>query len=75
MVVLSTASAYKFPSAVLDALGAQKDEDEFDQMETLSCITGTAIPENLRTLREKTERHTSVIETGKMLSFVLDACK
>ena len=75
MVVLSTASAYKFPSAVLDALGAQKDEDEFDQMETLSRITGTLIPENLRTLREKVERHTSVIETAKMLSFVLDACK
>ena len=75
MVVLSTASAYKFPSAVLDALGAEKDADEFDQMVTLSRITGTQIPENLRTLRDKQARHTGVIETGDMLAFVLSACK
>ena len=75
MVVLSTASAYKFPSAVLDALGAEKDPDEFDQMVTLSRITGTQIPENLRTLRDKQARHTGVIETGDMLAFVLSACK
>ena len=75
MVVLSTASAYKFPTAVLEALQVETACDEFDQMLQLSRLTGTAIPGNLRTLREKPERHTGVIEKEKMLSFVLDQCK
>ena len=75
MVVLSTASAYKFPTAVLEALQVETACDEFDQMLQLSRLTGTAIPGNLRTLREKPERHTGVIEKEKMLSFVLDRCK
>ena len=74
MVVLSTASAYKFPSAVLEALGVAGKEDEFDRMEQLQTITAVPIPENLRTLREKTERHTGVIEKEEMLSFVLTQC-
>jgi DNA gyrase/topoisomerase IV subunit B len=74
MVVLSTASAYKFPSAVLEALGVAGKEDEFDRMEQLQAITAVPIPENLRTLREKTERHTGVIEMEEMLSFVLTQC-
>ena len=71
MVVLSTASAYKFPSAVLEALGAEGAEDEFDRMEQLQEITGTPIPENLSTLRQKPERHTGVIPKEAMLDFVL----
>ena len=75
MVVLSTASAYKFPTAVLEALQVETACDEFDRMLQLSRLTGTAIPGNLRTLREKPERHTGVIEKEEMLSFVLDRCK
>ena len=70
MVVLSTASAYKFPAAVLDALGAEKDADEFDQMVQLERVTGQPIPENLRCLRDLPERHTGVIAKDKMLDFV-----
>jgi threonine synthase len=75
MVVLSTASAYKFPSAVLEALQVVGEADEFDQMEQLERLTGAPIPENLRTLRTKAERHTGVIEKDEMLDFVLQACK
>ena len=75
MVVLSTASAYKFPSAVLEALGVEGAEDEFDQMEQLETLTGTPIPENLKGLRSKPERHTGVIEKTDMLAFVLEKCK
>ena len=71
MVVLSTASAYKFPAAVLDALGAEPAADEFDQMEQLFALTGVTVPENLRTLRGKEEKHTGVIAKEDMLSFVL----
>ena len=70
MVVLSTASAYKFPAAVLDALGGADSVDEFDQMEQLQRITGVKIPENLSGLRDKQEKHTGVIAKEDMLSFV-----
>ena len=71
MVVLSTASPYKFPTAVLDALGGDLGGDEFDQMERLSATTGVKIPGNLAGLREKQERHSSVIKKDAMLEFVL----
>ena len=70
MVVLSTASAYKFPAAVLEALGGADSEDEFDQMEQLQRLTGVKIPENLSGLRTKQEKHTGVIAKEDMLSFV-----
>ena len=72
MVVLSTASPYKFPAAVLSALEKAESEDEFDQMEQLARVSGVSIPENLSGLREKTERHTGVIEKDKMLQFVME---
>ena len=75
MVVLSTASAYKFPSAVLEALQVAGEADEFDQMEQLERMSAVPIPENLRTLRTKPERHTDVIEKDAMLAFVLEKCK
>ena len=72
MVVLSTASPYKFPAAVLSAIGGNDAGDEFDQMEQLSALTGVAIPKNLAGLRTKPERHTGVIDKDKMLDFVLN---
>ena len=72
MVVLSTASPYKFPAAVLSAIGGDCSGDEFDQMERLSEITGVPIPRNLATLRGKPERHTGVIDKENMLEFVLN---
>ena len=71
MVVLSTASPYKFPAAVLAALGGDLSGDEFTQMERLETLTGVAIPGNLSGLREKPEIHTAVIEKEDMLSFVM----
>ncbi|MBE6958317.1 MAG: threonine synthase [Ruminococcaceae bacterium] len=71
MVVLSTASPYKFPAAVLKALGETAKGDEFDQLEQLNAVTGVPIPKNLAALRTMTERHTGVIEKDNMLPFVL----
>ena len=71
MVVLSTASPYKFPAAVLEAIGGDLSGDEFDQMERLEAITKVPAPRNLATLRGKQERHTGVIDKDKMLEFVL----
>ena len=71
MVVLSTASAYKFPAAVLAAIGGDCSGDEFSQMERLSAISGVAIPKNLANLQQKPERHTDVIEKDEMMEYVL----
>ncbi len=71
MVVLSTASPYKFPAAVLSAIGGACSGDEFTQMEHLEEMTGVAIPKNLANLRQKPEKHTGVIDKERMLEYVL----
>ena len=71
MVVLSTASPYKFPEAVLTAIGQTPAGDGFDQMEQLNKVSGVAIPKNLASLRSKPELHTGVIEKAAMPEFVL----
>ncbi len=73
MVVLSTASPFKFPAAVLTAIGGDTSGDEFTQMETLAKTTGVPIPKNLAGLRELPERHTGVIAKEDMLEFVMKA--
>ncbi len=70
MVVLSTASAYKFPAAVLSAIGGDTAGDEFAQQETLEAITSVPMPQNLRGLKQKQELHTGVIDKSTMLSYV-----
>ena len=71
MVVLSTASPYKFPAAVLEALGGDGRGDEFRQMETLGEMTGVPIPKNLAGLRGKEARFRDVIDREDMLDYVL----
>jgi len=70
MVVLSTASPYKFPAAVLAALGRELQGDEFSQMEQLEAFTGVRMPENLRGLRSRAELHTGVIPKEAMADYV-----
>jgi len=72
MVVLSTASPYKFPVAVLTAIGGDTSGTEFEQMDRLSSITGVPVPKNLAGLRGKEEKHTGVIEKDAMLEYVLN---
>ena len=71
MVVLSTASPYKFPAAVLEAIGGDLSGDEFAQMERLEAVTGVPAPKNLSGLKGKKELHPGVIDKDKMLEFVL----
>ena len=73
MVVLSTASPYKFPAAVLTAvqMGKEPEGSEYGHMAQLQSLTGVPIPKNLADLQGKPERHTGVIPKDKMLDFVL----
>ena len=71
VVVLSTASAYKFPVAVLSALDVEAKGDEFAIMEQLHELTGVPVPKNLSGLQEKEVLHRDVIEKDEILDYVL----
>ena len=72
VIILSTASPYKFPAAVLEGIGASAKGDEFDVMEQVRNETGIPIPKNLSGLREREVRHRDVIDRDKMLDYVLN---
>jgi len=71
VVVLSTASAYKFPAAVLEALGERPDEDEFLAMDRLAELTGVPVPANLSGLRRRPVLHRDVVNKEEILPYVL----
>ena len=71
MVILATASPYKFPAAVLSAIGGNTEGSEYEQMDRLNQITGVPIPAPLASLRGKRELHTDVIEKELMLDYVM----
>ena len=69
-VILSTASPYKFPAAVLSALGQDGGEDEFAMMDTLETLTGVPMPANLRGLRDRPILHRDCVAPADMLDYV-----
>ena len=73
MIVLSTASPYKFGESVLQALGKDTDGlDEFTLMERLHKRSGMPIPPRLAALRTAPVRHKEVCEKDGMRDAVLD---
>ena len=71
VVVLSTASPFKFPNAVLQALGQTLDPDEFQCLEQLSKVSGLPVPKNLAGLKNAPVLHTTVIEKEALVDFAL----
>ncbi|MEA4964275.1 MAG: threonine synthase [Oscillospiraceae bacterium] len=71
LVVLSTASPYKFPAAVLEALGERPDTDEFAAMDRLAEKTQVPVPPNLRGLAARPVLHRDVIGRDEILPYVL----
>ena len=67
MLVVSTASPYKFAPAVLSALGEEVPADDFDALDKLFAVTKTAIPANLADLRNAEVRFTKTIDPDKMV--------
>lgn len=70
-VVLSTASPYKFPVAVLSALGVTPDQNEFRVMDQINELTGVAIPKDLSGLEQKPVLHRDVIEKEELTDYVM----
>lgn len=75
-VIASTASPYKFPAAVLEALGAKGDyRDEFEMADKLCEISGMKIPRALSELKNKKPRFTGSVEKSEMLEAVYSLLK
>ena len=70
MLVVSTASAYKFASDVLLSLTAAKPECDLDAPEMLRQFSGEAIPEPLVKVLSKPAIHTEVCDKEQMSSAV-----
>ena len=71
VVVLSTASPFKFPAAVLSALGETPEGDAFAQMAQLERASGLAAPASLSGLRGLEILHRDVIDKSDIADYVL----
>ena len=71
MVVLSTASPFKFPRSVLEALGRTAPENDFEAMQQLEAAAGHAAPASLAALRQKAERFDTVIDPAQIAEVAL----
>ena len=71
MVVLSTASPFKFPRSVLAALGHAAPENDFEAMQALEQATGRTAPASLACLRQKPERFDAVIDPSQIAGVAL----
>lgn len=72
VVVLSTASPYKFPGAVMEALKLDPAGDEFSGMEAIERATGVPMPANLRSLRERPRLHSDCVAKTAMTEYVIE---
>lgn len=65
MVLLSTASPFKFADTVLEALGMPREEG-FDAMYRLSKVSGMTVPLGLAALKDLPERFNKVLKTDEL---------
>lgn len=69
-VLLATASPYKFPRVVNEALGFDASGSDFECMDVLSKNTGTDIPPMLRTLETAPVRFDETVDIDGMEGFI-----
>lgn len=75
MVIVSTASPYKFAPDVLNAVtgGTEEESDPFRAVRRLSALTGTEVPVSIAALEKKPLRFSQTCECGGMGAAVLQA--
>ena len=71
MVVVSTASPYKFPQDVLYALTGNDVKDSFKGIKRINLLTAMKVPESLKAIRYKPLRFKQVTAPAKMFDEVL----
>lgn len=71
MIILSTASPYKFPRVVLNAIGQKTAaKSDFELIDQLSQVAQTSIPANVTTLKTAEIRHRDQISIKEMKDYV-----
>lgn len=67
-IIVSTASPYKFPSSVMNALDSvkYKDINEFDLLAQMNTLLGGEIPQGIRDLERRKIEHKTVCATEEM---------
>ena len=75
MLVVSTASPFKFANDVLASLRGYKEESDLSAPEALEKLTGVKMPTPLTSVLSKEIIHTDVIESLDMKSNTLDFAK
>ena len=68
-ILLSTASPYKFPESVYEALTGEK-KDVYEAIDQLYEETGIMIPEPLKNMKDKEILHQGIINKEDILSFI-----
>ncbi len=71
MVVVSTASPYKFPQDVLYALTGNDVKDSFKGIKRINLLTAMKVPEQLKDIRYKPVRFKETAAPAKMFDEVL----
>ena len=71
MVVVSTASPYKFPQDVMYAITGNDIKDSFKAIKHLNIATAMKVPASLSKLRDKAVRFTAVADKDKLYEEVL----
>ena len=71
MVVVCTASPYKFPQDVMYAITGNDIKDSFKAIKHLNIATAMKVPKSLAKLRDKTVRFTAVSDKDKLYEEVL----
>ena len=72
VVVLSTASPYKFPAAVCKAIELPLEGDEYQQIEAINKKTNVPVPKNLSSIKNKPVLHNQVIDRNKIIDYVVE---
>ena len=70
LVILSTASPYKFPAAVLAAIGGAAEGGAFAETDELARLSGVPVPPPLAALRDRAARHSDVIGVDEIIPYI-----
>lgn len=73
-ILLSTASPYKFPKSVYEAV-THEELDEYDAIEALNAKTKVNVPTPLQGIKDRQILHTKVIDKETIVNFIGEQIK
>lgn len=74
MVVVSTASPYKFSRAVYSAIFGESEDHDFELLKRLSDKTNCSVPYSLKDIASRVEIHNKSCAIDEMLAYIFASC-